>query len=94
MASMVRAGVEAEQGTSGFAPMAGVVTPQQPAPIQSLIWKTLREARRFRAGLFHLSPPAREWFNDTRGRENRVERTHLYRKLKQLNVEIGRERKG
>lgn len=23
-----------------------------------------------------------------------LERTHLYRKLKQLNVEIGRERKG
>ena len=91
-----QAGVEAEQGTSGFAPMAGVVTPQQPAPIQSFdLEKPLREARDdFERAYFtfHLQ---RENGSMTRVAEKTgLERTHLYRKLKQLNVEIGRERKG
>ena len=91
-----QAGVEAEQGISGFAPMAGVVAPQQPAPIQSFdLEKPLREARDdFERAYFtfHLQ---RENGSMTRVAEKTgLERTHLYRKLKQLNVEIGRERKG
>ena len=91
-----QAGAEPEQGTSGFAPMAGVVAPQQPAAIQSFdLEKPLREARDdFERAYFtfHLQ---RENGSMTRVAEKTgLERTHLYRKLKQLGVEIGRERKG
>ncbi len=79
----------------GFAPMAGVVMPTLPAPIQSFeLDKPLREARdAFERAYFtfHLQ---RENGSMTRVAEKTgLERTHLYRKLKQLGVEIGRERK-
>ena len=79
----------------GFVPMAGVVMPQQPVPIQSFeLDKPLREARDdFERAYFsfHLQ---RENGSMTRVAEKTgLERTHLYRKLKQLGVEISRERK-
>lgn len=80
----------------GFVPMAGVIIPQQPAAIQSFeLDKPLREARDdFERAYFtfHLQ---REKGSMTRVAEKTgLERTHLYRKLKQLGVEVTRERKG
>lgn len=80
----------------GFVPMAGVIIPQQPAAIQSFeLDKPLREVRDdFERAyfIFHLQ---REKGSMTRVAEKTgLERTHLYRKLKQLGVEVTRERKG
>ena len=80
----------------GFVPMAGVIIPQQPAAIQSFeLDKPLREVRDdFERAYFtfHLQ---REKGSMTRVAEKTgLERTHLYRKLKQLGVEVTRERKG
>ena len=75
--------------------MAGVVMPTLPAPIQSFeLDKPLREARdAFERAYFtfHLQ---RENGSMTRVAEKTgLERTHLYRKLKQLGMAFGRERK-
>ena len=89
------AAVGATEPAPGFVPMAGVIIPQQPSPIQSFeLDKPLREARDdFERAYFtfHLQ---REKGSMTRVAEKTgLERTHLYRKLKQLNVEVTRERK-
>ena len=89
------AAVAATEPAPGFVPMAGVIIPQQPSPIQSFeLDKPLREARDdFERAYFtfHLQ---REKGSMTRVAEKTgLERTHLYRKLKQLNVEVTRERK-
>lgn len=89
------AAVAATEPAPGFVPMAGVIILQQPSPIQSFeLDKPLREARDdFERAYFtfHLQ---REKGSMTRVAEKTgLERTHLYRKLKQLNVEVTRERK-
>ena len=89
------AAVAATEPAPGFVPMAGVIIPQQPSPIQSFeLDKPLREARDdFERAYFtfHLQ---REKGSVTRVAEKTgLERTHLYRKLKQLGVEVTRERK-
>ena len=89
------AGRDAMEPAPGFVPMAGVIIPQQPAAIQSFeLDKPLREARDdFERAYFtfHLQ---REKGSMTRVAEKTgLERTHLYRKLKQLGVEVTRERK-
>ena len=89
------ASLEAVEPAPGFVPMAGVIMPQQPAAIQSFeLDKPLREARDdFERAYFsfHLQ---REKGSMTRVAEKTgLERTHLYRKLKQLGVEVVRERK-
>ena len=89
------AAVAATEPAPGFVPMAGVIIPQQPSPIQSFeLDKPLREARDdFERAYFtiHLQ---REKGSMTRVAEKTgLERTHLYRKLKQLGVEVTRERK-
>ncbi len=89
------ANLEAVEPAPGFVPMAGVIMPQQPAAIQSFeLDKPLREARDdFERAYFsfHLQ---REKGSMTRVAEKTgLERTHLYRKLKQLGVEVVRERK-
>ena len=86
---------EALEPAPGFVPMAGVIMPQQPAAVQSFeLDKPLREARDdFERAYFsfHLQ---REKGSMTRVAEKTgLERTHLYRKLKQLGVEVVRERK-
>ena len=89
------AAVAATEPAPGFVPMAGVIILQQPSPIQSFeLDKPLREARDdFERAYFtfHLQ---REKGSMTRVAEKTgLERTHLYRKLKQLGVEVTRERK-
>ena len=89
------AAVAATEPAPGFVPMAGVISLQQPSPIQSFeLDKPLREARDdFERAYFtfHLQ---REKGSMTRVAEKTgLERTHLYRKLKQLGVEVTRERK-
>ena len=89
------AAVAATEPAPGFVPMAGVIIPQQPSPIQSFeLDKPLREARDdFERAYFtfHLQ---REKGSMTRVAEKTgLERTHLYRKLKQLGAEVTRERK-
>ena len=89
------AAVAATEPAPGFVPMAGVIIPQQPSPIQSFeLDKPLREARDdFERAYFtfHLQ---REKGSMARVAEKTgLERTHLYRKLKQLGVEVTRERK-
>ena len=89
------AAVAATEPAPGFVPMAGVIIPQQPSLIQSFeLDKPLREARDdFERAYFtfHLQ---REKGSMTRVAEKTgLERTHLYRKLKQLGVEVTRERK-
>ena len=81
--------------TSEPAPVAGAIAPTQLAAIQSFeLDKPLREAR---------DTFERAYFNFHLQRENGsmtrvaiktgLERTHLYRKLKQLDMPFGRERK-
>ncbi len=77
------------------APVAGIVAPAQPASIQSFeLDKPLRDVRdSFERAYFtfHLQ---RENGSMTRVAEKTgLERTHLYRKLKQLGMAFGRERK-
>ena len=89
------AAVAATEPAPGFVPMASVIILQQPSPIQSFeLDKPLREARDdFERAYFtfHLQ---REKGSMTRVAEKTgLERTHLYRKLKQLGVEVTRERK-
>lgn len=88
-------GNAAQNGSLPLTPIAGVIMPQLPAAVQSFeLDKPLREARddfeRAYFG-FHLQ---RENGSMTRVAEKTgLERTHLYRKLKQLGVEIHREKK-
>jgi DNA-binding response OmpR family regulator len=49
-----------------------------------------RGARRVRAHVLRTPPGPRRRQHDPRGGEDRLERTHLYRKLKQLGVEPGK----
>ena len=77
------------------APVAGIVAPAQPASIQSFeLDKPLRDVRdSFERAYFtfHLQ---RENGSMTRVAEKTgLELTHLYRKLKQLGMAFGRERK-
>jgi hypothetical protein len=50
----------------------------------------LREARRFRAHVLRAPPGPRRRQHDPCGGKTGLERTHLYRKLKQLGVEPGK----
>ena len=89
------AAVAATEPAPGFVPMAGVIILQQPSPIQSFeLDKPLREARdEFEKAYFeyHL---AQENGSMTRVAEKTgLERTHLYRKLKQLGVDLTRSKR-
>ena len=89
------AAVAATEPAPGFVPMAGVIILQQPSPIQSFeLDKPLREARDdFERAYFtfHLQ---REKGSMTRVAEKTgLERTHLYRKLKQLGVDLSRSKR-
>jgi DNA-binding NtrC family response regulator len=53
-----------------------------------------RGARRVREELLRVPPGAGKRLDDARGREDRLERTHLYRKLKQLGVDLSRNKRG
>mgnify|MGYP003591806941 FL=1 len=89
------AAVAATEPAPGFVPMAGVIIPQQPSPIQSFeLDKPLREARDDFERVYFTFHLQREKGSMTRVAEKTgLERTHLYRKLKQLGVEVTRERK-
>ena len=88
------AAVAATEPAPGFVPMAGVIILQQPSPIQSFeLDKPLREARDdFERAYFtfHLQ---REKGSMTRVAEKTgLERTHLYRKLRSVSIEIKERR--
>ena len=89
------AAVAATEPAPGFVPMAGVIILQQPSPIQSFeLDKPLREARADFERVYFTFHLQREKGSMTRVAEKTgLERTHLYRKLKQLGVEVTRERK-
>ena len=89
------AAVAATEPAPGFVPMAGVIIPQQPSPIQSFeLDKPLREARDdFERAYFTFHLQREKGSMTSVAEKTGLERTHLYRKLKQLGVEVTRERK-
>lgn len=78
-----------------FTPIAGVIMPPQPESVQPFaLNKPLREARDdFERAYFQFHLQCENGSMTRVAEKTGLERTHLYRKLKQLGVEIHRERK-